>query len=221
MRPAMVCGAYRVAAWSNRREPQACARPSEDVSGETIEAMKTVAVLCVAARSIYHSLTGVECYDVKRDVRTFAGGMPVLAHPPCRSWSAYCAHQSKPTPGEKELGPLCVDWLRKCGGVLEHPAHSRLWDACGLPKPGWTHRRDLWTAEVLQAWWGDSRTKTTWLCFFGVHPNSVKWPLKLHDPHGDRRRWQLLNSTSRSATHPAMAEWLVQTARLSITNQNP
>jgi len=47
-----------------------------------------VAVLCVSALSIYKGLPGVECYDPKRDVRTFAGGMPVVAHPPCRSWSA-------------------------------------------------------------------------------------------------------------------------------------
>jgi hypothetical protein len=174
-----------------------------------------VAALCVAPKSIYRSLPGVECYDRNRDVRTFAGGMPVVGHPPCRSWSAYCAHQAKPLPGEKELGPLVVEWLRKCGGVLEHPAHSRLWDACGLPKPGWTSRADLWSAEVLQAWWGDTRTKKTWLCFFGVCPTEVHWPLRLHEPGGDRRRWQVMSNQQRSATNPALAEWLVNVARRS------
>lgn len=178
----------------------------------------TVAALCVAAKSVYRSLQNVECYDLRRDVRTFAGGMPVVAHPPCRSWSAYCAHQSKPLPGEKELGPLCVEWLRKCGGVLEHPAHSRLFDATGLPKPGET-KDGLWTVEVLQAWWGDSRTKKTWLCFSGIGKATVQFPIRLHDPSGDRRRWQLLNSTSRSATVPAMAEWLVDVARRSRPNK--
>ncbi len=180
---------------------------------ELLVGQREVAVLCCAPRSVYHRMASVQAFDMARDARSFAGGMPVVAHPPCRSWSAYCAHQAKPQPGEKDLGPLCVDWLRKCGGVLEHPAHSRLWDACGLPKPGSEHRRNLWSAEVLQAWWGDSRTKTTWLCFFGVSPLDVHWPIRLHDPRGDRRRWQVMSKTQRSKTPEAMAVWLVETAR--------
>jgi hypothetical protein len=170
-----------------------------------------VAVLCVAGNSLYHKLPNVEAYDMKRDVRTFAGGMPVVGHPPCRSWSAYCAHQAKPLPGEKDLGPLVVEWLKKCGGVLEHPAHSRLFAHCELPRPG-EHKEGMWTAEVLQAWWGDSRTKKTWLCFFGIAPEKVHFPFKLHDAAGDRRRWQVMSKHQRSATNPAMAEWLIQTA---------
>jgi hypothetical protein len=177
-----------------------------------------VAVLCCAKNSVYKTLSNVECYDAARDVRTFAGGMKIVAHPPCRTWSAYCAHQAKPEPGEKELGPLCVDWLRKCGGVLEHPAHSRLFDACKLPKPGWTvgwkkGEMPIWSMEVLQGWWGDTRSKKTWLCFFGIHPTDFRVPYRFVDAVGDRRRWQLMSKTQRSATHPAMAEWLVQTAR--------
>lgn len=172
-----------------------------------------IAALCVSAKSVYRTMENVVCYDKARDARTFAGGMPIVGHPPCRAWSAYCAHQAKPIPGEKDLGPFVVEWLKRCGGVLEHPAHSRLWAACGLPRPGLTARRDLWSAEVLQAWWGDTRTKTTWLCFFGISPNDVQWPLRLHDPRGDRRRWQLMSSTQRSATNPEMAKWLVDVAR--------
>lgn len=172
-----------------------------------------VAVLGVAAKSIYKTFTDVECFDAKRDLRSFSGGMPILAHPPCRSWSAYCAHQAKPLPGEKELGPFCVDWLRKCGGILEHPAHSRLFAACGLPKPGETDASGAWTAQVLQAWWGDTRTKKTWLCFFGIPRSQVVFPYRLHNPQGDRRRWQVMCKQQRSATNPALAEWLVETVR--------
>ena len=177
-----------------------------------------VAVLCVAPKSIYRSMPSVECYDRNRDVRTFTGGMPVAAHPPCRSWSAYCAHQAKPLPGEKELGSLCVEWLRKCGGVLEHPAHSRLFDACQLPKPG-NAKDGLWTAEVLQSWWGDTRTKATWLCFSGIPRRSVRFPIRLHDPQGDRRRWQVMSHTQRSATPPELATWLVGVARACWANR--
>lgn len=175
--------------------------------------MRTVAALCVAKTTAYRAMEGVECYDQSRDVRTFAGGMPVVAHPPCRSWSAYCAHQAKPDPGEKELGPLCVDWLRKCGGVLEHPAHSRLWDACDLPKPGEPSRGGVWSMAVRQAWWGDSRHKATWLAFCGVDPAAVVVPYVLRDSRGDRRRWQLMSKRQRSATCAEFARWLVDVAR--------
>jgi hypothetical protein len=172
----------------------------------------TVAALCVQVRSEYHTLPGVECYDVHRDVRTFHGGKPVVAHPPCREWSAFCSHQAKAPPGEKELGLLCAGRLRECGGVLEHPAHSRLFAASGLPQPGET-KDGLWTVEVLQAWWGDSRSKRTWLCFSGIAKRAVSFPFRLHDNTGDRRRWQLLGSGSRSKTPLAMAVWLVDVAR--------
>lgn len=183
--------------------------------------MRLVSVLCAGCRSVYRGIPGVDVYDAARDARTFVGGTPVVCHPPCRSWSAYCAHQAKPLPGERDLGPWCVEQLRRCGGVLEHPAYSRLWSACGLPLPGQMTRGDLWSAEVLQAWWGDTRTKTTWLLFCGLSPNSVQFPIRLHDPRGDRRRWQVMSHTQRSATVPAMAQWLVDAARRSMTSNTP
>ncbi len=175
-----------------------------------------IAVLCVAKNSIYKTLHDVDCYDINRDCRTFPGGVPIVAHPPCRSWSAYCAHQAKPLPGEKELGPWCVEQLRKWGGVLEHPAHSRLFDACNLPKPGNESKAaECWSMEVEQSWWGDSRKKLTWLAFFGVLPCDLPpIPFVLRDPNGDRRRWQLMSKTQRSATVREFAEWLVSVARM-------
>jgi hypothetical protein len=174
--------------------------------------LPAVAVLCCAPKSIYHKMAGVECYDLKRDVRTYRGGLPVVCHPPCRSWSAHCAHQAKPRSGEKELGPLCVQWLRRCGGVLEHPANSRLFDACGLPKPGQTAIDGLWTMEVFQAWWGYPMQKRTWLCFSGIEKSAVHFPLVLRTPGGDMRREQLMSHAQRSATPAALAEWLVSLA---------
>ena len=176
--------------------------------------MKTVAVLCTSKNSIYKSLKGVEVYDEKRDARTFAGGMPIVAHPPCRAWSAFCRHQAKPKDGEKELGPACVVWLEKCGGVLEHPAHSTLWEFARLPRPGSGVVNGMWTLAVQQAWWGDTRTKNTWLLFSKIDPMEVETPFKLHNPNGDRRRWQVMSKTQRAATSIEFAEWLVGIARL-------
>lgn len=182
---------------------------------------ETVAALCVNSRSHYHELPGVECFDVRRDVRTFGGGCPVVAHPPCRAWSAKCAHQAKPPPGEKELGPLCVDWLRKCGGVLEHPAHSRLFDFCDIPKPNEPARGGLWSMWVSQSWFGCTMRKNTWLVFSGVERAAVELPFVLHDGSADYRKWQLMSKAQRSLTPLTMALWLVEIARKSRIESVP
>lgn len=180
-----------------------------------------VAVLCVASNSVYKSMDAVEAFDPSRDARSFQGGVPVVAHPPCRAWSTYCAHQAKPAPGEKDLGPMCVEWVRECGGILEHPAHSRLWDRCGMPKLGEPGGNE-WSIKVSQAWWGDSRTKETWLFVSGIEPRELpQMPFALHSPHGDRRRWQLMSKHQRSATHPNFALWLVETARRVYSHNAP
>lgn len=179
--------------------------------------LRTVAALCVSSNSIYKTMPGVEAYCKARDVRSFVGGMPVVAHPPCRAWSAYTAHQAKPEPGEKELGLLCAQWLKTCGGVLEHPAHSRLFKAAGLPDPG-KRSGDLFTVPVLQAWWGYPMRKETWLCFSRVDHMALDFPYLEHDSRaglGDRRRQQVMSKNQRAATVEPLARWLVDAARMT------
>ena len=178
--------------------------------------MRRVAVLCAPRNSVYHTLPTVDVYDVLRDARMFQGGMPIVAHPPCRAWSAYCAHQAKPLPGEKELGLWCCEMLKQCGGVLEQPAHSRLFEAGGLPLPP-SGDAVLWSQQVDQWWWGDSRKKSTWLCFSGIPRESVAVPYALRATDtGDKRRWQVMSHNQRSATPVAFAAWLVAIARASM-----
>lgn len=187
---------------------------------QTLENEGAVVVLCVARKSVYKSL-GVECYDIDRDARTFAGKSPIVAHPPCRAWSAFCAHQSKPVQGEKELGPMCVQLLKSNGGILEHPAHSRLWDHCGLPKPGMPEVEGLWSIAVNQSWWGDRRTKKTWLLFAHIDQSEVDLPFRLHDPTNDREQWNTMSRNTRAATPEEMARWLIKTAsRARITQSS-
>lgn len=176
---------------------------------------RTVAVLCVAPRSIYHSMPGVEAFDMRRDARTFTGGMPVVAHP----WSAYCRQQVTAGPdvqkAEQEIGLWCVDQVRTWGGILEQPAKSHLWNAAGLPGPGDQKDKTSWSLEVWQAWWGYTVKKSTWLYFRGIDPSLVHVPLRLHAAGNDRRAVQLMSHRQRSATCLAFAEWLVDLARKS------
>lgn len=182
-----------------------------------------VSVLCVSGKSYYKTLDGVDCWDAARDVRGFAGEHAVVAHPPCRSWSAHLAHMAKPPPGEKELGPLCVHWLRECGGVLEHPAHSRLFKHCGLPMPGQTIG-DLTTVHVRQSDWGYPVAKNTWLCFSRIHPRDLVFPHRAHDSRageGDVAIWSRMSKAQRAATWPALAHWLLTAARLAAVAPAP
>ena len=170
-----------------------------------------VSVLCAARNSVYKTLPGVEVYDAARDARTFPGDTPIVAHPPCRAWSAFLRHQAKPSEGEKELGLWCAEQLKKCGGVLEQPAHSHLFQAAGLPQPG-TSVGELWSLRVWQVWWGHINRKDTWLCFSKVPSEAIDIPLRLHAIGGDSRRWKL-HKRNRSATPQLFARWLVEAAR--------
>lgn len=180
------------------------------------QTLRTVSILCAAPRSVYHGLPGLEVYDRLRDARTFLGNTPIVAHPPCRGWSAKCRHQAKPEPGEMELGLWCADKLRECGGVLEQPAWSHLFVAAGLPWPGdKTDSDGVFTFEVWQAWFGYPMKKATWLAFCHIPRELIEIPFRLHPRGGDRRTEQRMSHLQRSATPLAFAEWLVDTARKS------
>lgn len=178
---------------------------------------KWVAVLCASRKSIYKSIPNLDVYDIDRDAMSFLGGMPVIAHPPCRLWSAYCSHQAKSPDPEKEraLGRFCVENVRSNGGVLEQPAHSRLWKACDIPFPNQKDTGDGFSIEIPQFWFGDTREKNTWLYFLGIHPKELpKMPLRLKPEGGDRRIWQLMSSKNqRERTPLEFALWLVECAR--------
>ena len=171
-----------------------------------------VAALCVGNDSAYKRLAGVEAFDLNRDCRTFAGGMPIVAHPPCKHWSAFCRHQAAPSRAEAELGLICAAWLIECGGVLEQPAYSHLFATAGLPKPGCSSG-ELFTISLWQAWFDCPVRKATWLCFCRVKRERIIMPFALHAGGGDRRCWTLMSRVQRSATTPAFAAWLVSLAR--------
>ena len=186
--------------------------------------MRRVAILCASTGSVYHTLRGLDVYDPRRDAWTFPGGMPCIAHPPCRTWSALCSHQVKLSEEDKSyeqaLGLLCAEAVKACGGILEQPAHSRLFEAAGLPLPNEPGTDDSWSAVFDQAWWGFMIRKRTWLYFRGIPRQLVQAPLVLRDPPPgyDHWVWSIKKNMggyggARSATPPAFARWLVNLAR--------
>ena len=194
----------------------------------------SVAGLFARADSIYKMLPGTDVFDIDRDARTWAGGSPVVAHPPCRSWGAF-AMFAKPREDEKALAPWAIEQVRKNGGVLEHPKGSKLWAACCLPRPLQVDAWGGWTLPISQNWWGHRAEKMTWLYIVGVGPRDMPViPLHLghathvitqsgHRKDGSRRRkgmpgWRpKVGLAEREHTPRALAEWLVEVARRATT----
>ncbi|WOB24765.1 MULTISPECIES: hypothetical protein [Xanthomonas] len=188
--------------------------------------MIPVAILFARADSIYKTLPGCDVYDIERDARTFQGGMPVVAHPPCRAWGSL-KHFAKPAPGEKELAIWAVDQVRACGGVLEHPAGSQLWPTMALPSPRGMERDRWggWTLAIWQSWWGHRADKATKLYVVGCEPADIPdFPLRLGlSTHvvstsssirvGHPMYRPQLRKAEREHTPPPLAEWLVELAR--------
>jgi hypothetical protein len=179
---------------------------------------RRVAVLFVAEGSEYLSMP-VDCYDARRDARTFRGPGPVVAHPPCRLWSML-RHWSTAPDSERALALFALEVVRRNGGVLEHPAWSKLWDAAALPLPG--EAADSfggWTLAVSQKWWGHRARKRTWLYIVGCKPGDVP-ALPIHmRPHqavcggpGARAGAARLGDRERNHTPRAFAWWLEELA---------
>jgi hypothetical protein len=147
-----------------------------------------IAALFVERNGVYWNMPDVDCWDIERDARQYAGPWPVVAHPPCARWcrlaglvEARWGHRRGDDGGCFESALASV---RKFGGVLEHPAFSDAWGAFRLPVPdrrgGW--QRGLcggWSCYVEQGRYGHVAKKATWLYAFGTPRPRLLWG---HDP---------------------------------------
>ena len=142
-----------------------------------------IAALYVETNGCYFGLAGVDPWDINRDARLYDGPWPVVAHPPCERWGRFAeGSMTKKTEKAGDDGGCfasALASLRRCGGVLEHPAHSKAWAAHGIPTPpktgwlriGWAE----WTCEVEQGHYGHPARKKTWLLFVGQRPPELIW----------------------------------------------
>lgn len=184
--------------------------------------MTQVAALFVRADSNYKAMPMVDAWDEQRDARAWPGGTPLVAHPPCRLWGRLRQFATARNPeAERQLAIDAVGRVRQFGGVLEHPAQSTLWAACGLPTPG--RAPDAfggWTAEVRQCDWGHKAEKLTWLYIVGCHPDDLPpMPARaeatgvVKPRRGVPRTLKIITKAEREHTPPLFAEWLVEVAR--------
>lgn len=181
--------------------------------------MIPVAALFVRADSVYKKMPGVDCYDIERDARTWAGGCPVVAHPPCRAWGRL-RQFAKPREDEKSLAIHAVGLVRQFGGVLEHPAESTLWAESGLPRPGrFPDEYGGWSIEIEQYHFGHRAEKRTWIYIVGAGPDAVTIPTRpgraTHCVRPTRKypRLPSITKSEREHTPEALAIWLIEMAR--------
>lgn len=146
--------------------------------------MHKVAALYIDPRGPYPRMPEVDCWDEARDARTYAGPLPVVAHPPCARWSRLAESVAARFPGDPRYAvgadagcfASALAAVRAFGGVLEHPAQTKAWAAHGLtrPVPGrWTLSSSeprLWVCEVWQSAYGHLCPKATWLAYCGHAP---------------------------------------------------
>lgn len=179
----------------------------------------TVAILFARADSVYKTLPDVDVYDIDRDARTWPGGCQVVAHPPCRAWGRL-RQFAKPRDGEKDLGIHAVARVREFGGVLEHPAESTLWLACGMPRPcQFPDDFGGWSLEIQQFHWGHRAEKATWLYIVGCDPDDLPAIPKREGrathcvrPTKSYPRLPSITKPEREHTPPDLARWLVELA---------
>lgn len=132
----------------------------------------------------YPALVGLEhCWDERRDARLYEGHGPIVAHPPCGRWCAMARLNERRWGAKVGDDGGCFESalknVRRCGGVLEHPARSLAWQHFSLLSPrglGWTSAGPReWVCEVWQSAYRHIATKRTWLLFVGGEPNDLNW----------------------------------------------
>lgn len=177
-----------------------------------------VAVLFARADSVYKLDKSLDVYDIDRDARTWQGGCPVVAHPPCRAWGLL-RQFAKPRQDEKQLAIDAVGNVRKFGGVLEHPARSSLWNHLAMPKPG-EFQDDFggYTIEIDQFHFGHKAQKRTWLYIVGNSelpdmPFRDGKPTHVIKPRKNGTGAMIVTKSEREHTPPALAAWLVELAK--------
>lgn len=191
----------------------------------------TVAALFVQPKGCYYNLDFVDAWPEARDARKYDGALPVVAHPPCQLWGNLAAVNFARWGGEhnrpgNDQGCFAsaLASVRRCGGVLEHPAASKAFAAHGITPPasmGW--QRVMcggWVCEVWQSAYGHKCDKKTWLYYFGENkPDELNWnrPRGTHQIGGECRQGPWKNRPSiqgaeASATPPPFRDALIALA---------
>jgi hypothetical protein len=188
-----------------------------------------IAALFVETNGHYYGLDNVDPWDIERDARKYEGPYSVVAHPPCNLWTKFARINYKRWGGEhnkpgNDSGCFAsaLRNIKRCSGVLEHPAFSYAWDEFRLPMPsgiGWTHKDGYWVCEVWQSAYGHLARKRTWLLYCGPAPFDLRWirpsgthQIGFHDQRGKGMNKLTLSGKAASRTPVAFRDELIRLA---------
>lgn len=185
------------------------------------ETIRPMAALFVQRESIWKTLPGVECWDACRDAMSYRGNLPVMAHPMCRLWSRL-KHLSTAPETEREQARFAIATVRRCGGVVEHPAGSTLWHDQSLPLGRAVDDYGGWTLNLSQWHFGHEAEKRTWLYIVGCprerlqpvpfRPGAAAALVSRPFRRSEEQR-RILTADERSATPLPFALWLAALVR--------
>lgn len=180
-----------------------------------------IAALYIDPNGPYPQIPDVDCWDETRDARNYVGDLPVVAHPPCNVWCGFARLNEKryghTVGGDGGCFAHALAAVKRCRGVLEHPAGSLAWVEFALPRPkgfGWMHYDGVWVCEVWQSAYGHLARKRTWLLYVGEKPLDLRWerPKGTHQIGWFDRKKPTLSKTESKRTPTLFAEALVRLA---------
>jgi len=191
----------------------------------------TIAVLFVQPNGCYSEIPHVDLWPEERDARQYNGSLPVIAHPPCQLWGSLAAVNfarwggSHNRPGnDGGCFASALKNVNRCGGVLEHPAKSKAFQAHGIPAPrsaGWQQIfGGAWVCEVWQSAYGHKANKATWLYYTGDKaPKNLNWSritgthqVGFPDKRGKTANKPTLSKKEANATPPLFRDELIELA---------
>jgi hypothetical protein len=205
------------------------------VSDETMKRLEArairtdVSALYIDPRGPYPKLVA-DCWDELRDARNYVGPNPVVAHPPCGPWGRL-RHLYEGQ--DRDCAIRALEHVRCYGGVLEHPAGSKLWEhdpALARHIGRFGAHMDSFGGRCIsvdQVEWGHVARKRTWLYLVNVnlHTSVPPYPGRAptHWLSGGRtpssRRGspvppgiKVCSAQQRRRTPILFAEWLVSLA---------
>lgn len=184
--------------------------------------MNPIPVLFTLPNSNYLQYHFAECYDAERNALTFSGQSAIIAHPPCRLWSRLSRFSTAP-PVERILSIWAIIKVRQNGGVLEHPAGSRLFRKMLIPLDGSLDNYGGFVISIDQHWFGFKARKKTYLYIVGCSRSQIpqltlSFNAITHSV-GTSRNYKELDSRQNSITVPALCEWLFEIQRIIEFNK--
>lgn len=165
-------------------------------------------VLFTHELSNYNKYGICDTWSIRRDARNFfarSPDCPIIAHPPCRQFSR-AKGLSKQDAGEYAMVIQTAEYVQRYGGVLEHPAYSKLFD--WLPEPG-AQSSSGFTVEVWQSWFGFPYRKRSWIYFSGCSVPYIPFTLS---PAKPCKTVLQENWAERSLSTKEFCEWMIAAA---------